>query len=317
MSKEIKSNIDLLANKDVSIDNLMDEIEAFDKYHNMGSMLARYVMQLGKDEKNTVFENDKSAVHAQTIVTKYGDVLNEIGLSFEPVNSTVKAFHQDGETEAKKLNFNIADGEKFAGYLGKMGQKIISQKEHKFIKKTLNTLVEQFEHTYDYENPAGDENFLNAVVGLKEIVKGYETIDQNHDGSLSKEVNKLAQFEKRISKGCLKEYIYASKHGLTDDFTEWTKAFTPATWHGDCTVDRYRNRWKNICFKSLDNFKNNPKASEEYADLVQKLKQAIEYAKVDIEERIEKNNNVNYVLLLNALKQEIGTIEKELMKYDL
>lgn len=314
MNKEIKS-ADLLNGKDVNIENLMDEIESFDKYHNMGSMLARYIIQLGKDEKNTVFEADKSTDHTQTIVTKYGDVLNEIGLSFETANSQMKAFHQDGEAEAKKLNFNIADAGKFAGYLEKVSQKLMSKKEKKFVAKTLTSLIEQFERNYDYDSAQGDDNFLNAAGGLKKVSQGFLAIAENQDETIKNPAKKLAEFEKRLSKGYFKEYIFASKHNLTDDIKEWSNYFSPLSWHSDCTCEMYRNKWNNICFQALDNFKKNPNAQAEYQELLAKLNQAMEFAKKDIDQRIAKVNIVNCILLYNAIKQEMGPIAQKLAEY--
>ena len=179
------------------------------------------------------------------------------------------------------MRLNIADGEKFTAYLGSLKGATITEGERRSLGSIAVILERQFIGEYDVMNP-NDERFFNLIGSLEKIINLYTEL------GLERSIAKLKKLLAVTRGKYLKEYLLVARNPSLGQYLTFDKGhigfFGPAEWHTDINLEEYEQKWK----EAIDIYhqtKENPRAEELSQALKQRLLEAIELAKNNIESK--------------------------------
>lgn len=254
----------------LSVNGLFSDINKYNDQFSLGAMMFRSIsdnLKLGEVQEAADLtkpqqsflskEEEYQQMSSSALLAVHGGVLNQVGLSLEPVSGkTITMYGQGEQAGVGEMRLNISDKNKFTSFLGALKP---DQVEGRALRPNLESLsgilAKQVLDQYDLKEPSDEA--LQLFGGLGKIVDQYKRL------GMGQAVTGLETYLAHARQGDLKEYVAIEQRGL---FSEPGKSFGPADWQKDSTPDHLEERWGDT-LRILSIIKENPKAGNLYKQL--------------------------------------------------
>lgn len=300
---------------------LISDLDEYNKDNSSGVTLGRFLVSmidansqvpeilknidgtdLGDQIPKTIKEEEvRRGISGAGLFVSYGSLLNDIGLSLEPVSGKkTVVFSSDGEIGNGEMRINIADGQKFISFLGELKPEMIPDSG---LDKALGTisgfLIDQLHDQYNLYKGSNESLEFFGSMGLM--------IDQYKRLGLSGAANDLEIYYKYLKQGDLRDYILIKNKSLFDSLDG--ENFGPAHWQRDISPKLLEKKWKEA-LNILAEVKKNPKAVELYEQLKSHLLASISFSIKEIP-GIEYLPSERKTQFFNILSQTKSELEKD------
>lgn len=266
-----------------NIELLFFDLERYNSQFSMGAMMARVLTGFmtindeddGNNTPLSISEEDSSK-HANIffIQSKHKMVLENLGLSLEPVYAGATMFTDGEVSESSRLKLNVSSGHNLVSFLQAVNEDNLKSNNFKQNLVSLSeVLTSQVASHYNFENMVLTPEMYELFANANSFVENYIRL------GLSENVSQLSTYIEHGQKGDLREYILAERSGL---FKKQGKNFGPADWQIDSSPSSLEARWKNA-IKIVRDTKVNPNAQELSRSLSSHLLECIKYAITNLE----------------------------------
>lgn len=287
---ENESNIpeeEKISLSEIDFSEMVDEVDNYNAKFSTGRLMAEAVRG-GRIKGEEV--DQKSKLNLIKANKEFGPLMNRVGLNIELAETGTAIFTSDGKAGISEIRFNIANREKFIGYLQEIGPESITENQIKGLKAVLENVTLQLEKQYQIDNP-NDDRMVELLGGLDEIIKGCERLDPENSIGIDESIEKLKKYNEAKKNKSLREFIVAEREGL---FLEvGGRNFGPSTWHMDANPDYYEEKWAKA-LKVLSSIKESNKSGEFYKKLKDHLIDSAKYAIDDLEKKIKAGDRIDY-----------------------
>jgi len=297
-----------------SLSDFIHDVKEYDRQHNAGTWAGRslagiLMVELGlKSGESGGLQRLDEDIHKnlipKDIYERHVALLHKIGIDIESSNKSCdideKEIYAVGE-----LSINLLDKNLYLEFLKTLDKTKLNIETRELLAIMAQKLVRQVQEVYSLDS--ADERLLELFSGLREIILEYERI------GLSEEVSNLKEYQGYLKTGYLKEYISAKNHQI---FKSIGEGFNLSTFQRDSTYEYYINRWQGDFFDELEKIKQNLKAKDFYAKVLEYGKACIEFAEKDLARLREKykdsdSYNVdNIELAIKDTRTKIDALEK-------
>jgi hypothetical protein len=306
--QEIKVN-----SKDIN--QLFSDIERYNHQFSLGFMMARSIFGLFEPGENEAKkrpgeilneEHNNQQIDAFFLISQHKKILENIGLSLEPVSGgpSISISGEDGEAQEVEAALNIKNEDHFIAFLSELKPEQIESAGLKpNLEKIIPMLSRQIKRNYDLVIPR--EEPMEIFSGMKRIIEEYKRLE------MSESVTELEEYYKHGMAGNLREYLIIERRGL---LSPPGKFFGPADWQRDSSPKDLERKWYEATF-ILNHLKEEPKTINLYEKLAKHLYVCVNHAIESLEEMkrripdsiedIEEFRNI-----LEAAKQKIEEIGK-------
>jgi len=267
-----------------SVNGLFLDIKKYNDQFSLGAMMSRMLLnnlEFEHDQKrenpqaqqpSLAKEEDYQQMSASALSVIHGSVLDQIGLSLEPVSGkNIKIFGQGEQAGVGEMRLNISNEKRFLSLLSSLKPE---QVENRALKPNLESLSDVFSRQifdqYNLTEPSDEA--LQLFGGLEKIVAQYKRL------GMEQAITRLEIYLTHAKQGDLKEYIAIEQRGL---LSEPGKSFGPADWQKDTSPESLEGKWEEA-LRILDVVKKNPKANALYERLETHLKKCVGIAKENI-----------------------------------
>lgn len=292
------------------VNNLFSDIEKYNKQFSMGSMMFRMLMShvepniKDEGESQTTKLSDEEGnqqTDAFFLISTHKSLLNNIGLSLEPVSGGVTMMAEGEAASQGEMMINVSDNNRFTSFLGALKP---SQTENNALKANLEKvppiLCRQIMTSYNLFAPK--QEAVELFKGMEKIISEYKRL------GMTESVSELEEYFNHGKQGDLREYVAIKQRSL---LAPPGKFFGPADWQGDTSNEGLEFRW-NEALAILSKAKENPKA----VDLSTKL---YGHLKICADLAIQHQATVTYltpeeiqrrITILEAAKQKLDMIAR-------
>lgn len=264
--------------------NLFGDIEKYNGQFSMGSMMARMIFS--HFEKDEVIENElptnltdeegNQQVNAFFLASSYKDLLNNIGLSLEPVSGKKASIHgEEGSAGEGEMRINISSQENFTSFLSALKPERMEIPGLKnYLEKLPAILSVQVLDHYNLVFP--EKETVQLFTGLEKIITEYKRL------GMGESVIGLERYLEHGKIGDLREFVAIERRHLYSESGQWG----PADWQKDSSPAYLESEW-NEAIAILEMARANPKAQALFKKLISHLMRCVNIA-------LENNETLNY-----------------------
>lgn len=262
-----------------AVDSLFQDIGSYNAQFSlgrqMGSMLSRLFNRTEGEEFKNPFgdvSEESQQMSASGLSVIHGDVLKNIGLSIEPVTGKAFTVFAQGEKSGSgEARLNITDKGQFSGFLKGLEPEQVQETPLKDNLKSLtNALNGQIMDNYNLDDPSDEA--LAFLGSLETIVGEYKRL------GLDEDAERMGTYLRHSKEGNLREFIAIKNSGMLQ---EPGKGFGPADWVKDASPEYLERRWTEA-FMLLRQSRENPKAHDQYKELLTHLNACLPIARTEL-----------------------------------
>jgi hypothetical protein len=263
----------------VSVHDVRDffgDINRYNNHFSVGSMLGRLLdepIQRKPEEQAPVLttlglEESNQQAESFIVAAKHKQLLNDIGLTLEPVSGKSNEIMALGESAgAGEMRINISDKDRFVSFLGAIKPEQIDEVKLRTTLETIPSILSnQILDAYDLQAPG--ETAMQLFSSMDTIVTEYKRL------GMGDAVSRLETYLIYGKQGDLREYISIEKQGL---FAEPGITFGPATWQTDMLPQMLEDKWRDA-FQVLEMLRQNPNGKNLYSALRDQLIRCADFA---------------------------------------
>jgi hypothetical protein len=257
------------------LDNLISDLELYDKEHgsgtSMGQIFAGAMFKAAEDEESleNLRKKAEGRITINDLLKRHAKTLEKMGLSLESPNK--KGDVDENETYViGKIEIDIADKDVFVNFLQSINKDKISASQKKILEMIGEKLSLQFQTKYNFGEL--DESLFELLSGLKEIIKEYNRLGINAG------MTELNDYLAHANSGYLREYVDAKNNKL---FEPIGRGFNLSTYQTDTTDERYKKKWDENFFMTLEKIRKNPQAKDLYERALEYGQKCLEFALAD------------------------------------
>jgi hypothetical protein len=261
--------------KSIDLGKLVIMIREYNQQFGWGSIMAKTLLNCFQKEKIEELDFEiQRQISWGKIEKEFGVILEEIGLSLEPIRGAFTIFGVNSEIPSSEMRLNIENPNMFISYISSLIPSEITSSQIYGLEEVANNLTLQFSGNYHLEDLA-DERILNFFSCLSPMVARYQEL------GLGKSVEILDKYLNISKKGYIREYLLTEKTSLLSEVGG--KNFGPSKWRTDMRPEMYKERWIQTV-DILKSISKNPRAGELVEQIRCNLKKSVEYAMKDLRE---------------------------------
>lgn len=290
--------------KEIDLGELDSSIEEYNRQFNWGTLL-------GEEIADTIDEGEEKPPRQKLSAEQLGKMhelaLEKTGLSLEPVRGIATMYTGDKEVPSSEMRMNVADGNKFVGYLTALDEQSLTESQVRGLKMVAESFSLQLTQQYELGNP-DDERTMKLFGNLDQIIQQYKRLDEQGKTGLAGSVEELGTYLDVARKGYLREYVLAKNEKLLakpDD-----KVFGPSDWWGDSSPQSFKEMYWEKALAAAKKIGENPKAQDFYGEVVENLKASLRHTKAQLKnppEYFRKEDAEEKLIIVDEL---YDTLEK-------
>ncbi|MEK7450690.1 MAG: hypothetical protein AAB662_01985 [Patescibacteria group bacterium] len=266
------------------INSLFRDIESYNRQFSLGSQMSSLISgafdKRGKKESSEDSEEIFSGISDEQqhmsvlrLSVVHGDLLKNIGLSFDPVSGKEGiALFKGKRAESGEMRLSIDNRGQFTAFLkGLASEQVSKTLLEENLTSLTNVLNKQILDNYDLKEP--DDETLSFLGSLGTIVAEYKRL------GLVVEAEKLEEYLIHSREGNLREFVEIRASGLMQKPGE---GFGPADWVKDSGPKFLTRKWDEA-LAVLRNASKNPKAHGLHKELLAHLNECVIIAQKNLE----------------------------------